>query len=232
MFESILGILGSLGGLFGGNKKQTQHESWNEWKENWSKADSQDLSPELLKSLEGLFMKQMNSGQFESGTNAIQGRLEQLMKQSQDPQFDVDKYASGIRDQATSAAQLDLESGINSMLSQAGVSEGGNSMNALMANKMRNTTAANLGGVFSQAYGEGEQIRQAQQGQLTEGIQGLGGSLVESMLGLIGATRGASQTGKSQTLEHGWGKSTASTKGAQGIPDNDYLGDFFKNFFK
>lgn len=235
ILEAITGIAGALGSIFGGgkNKTVTQHEARNEWTENKSAAESQDLSPELLKALEGLFVRQIGTGQLEQGGQAVQQRLAQLMDMSKQPQFDVERYAAGIRNAATSAAQLDLESSINGMLSSAGVSEGGNSMNALIANKLRGQTAAQLGGVFSQAFGQGEQIRQAQQQQITEGVSGLGGQLAEMMLGLVAATRGASQTGKSETLEHAWGKSVASTKGEQNIPSvTNNIGSFFTSLGK
>lgn len=218
MLDFLTGILGGLGGLFG--KKSSQ--SFDQWTDSETEAESQDLSPELLKALEGLFMNQIGSGKFEQSTDALSTRLGQLMDQSKMPMFDPETYAKGIRDQATAGAQLDLESSINGMLSSSGVSEGGNSMNALIANKMKNTTAANLGGVFSQAYGEGEQIRQSQQSLLNEGISGMSGSLMQGLLGLIGATRGAYQKGKSKTKEHTWG--TSKTKSGGGL--GDFLGGF------
>lgn len=225
----MLGLIGNLIGMFGGSKgKSSSEESFQKKSKTDSEASSQDLSPELLKSLEGLFKGQI--GNFGKGNDAVSARLQQLMEQSNQPQFDVAGFAKGITDQAASVAGLAQESGINSVLSQAGSSEGGNSMSALLSAKVRNQTAANLGGISAQATATGEGIRQAQQNSLTEGIQGLGGSLTDSILKLIAGTRGATQTGKSTVNEEssGTGKSseTSSTKKSPFSIIGDIIGGF------
>lgn len=213
MWGGILsGILGGLGGLFG-NKSS---ESYVRDSRTDTTAEYQDLDPELLKALNGLFMSSMGSGGFEMGTDSMMSRLGQLNEQAKAPQFDVEKFAKGIMDQATAGAQLDLESGIHGAGSATGGSASGNSMAALLANKVQNQTAANLAGIGSEATATGEQIRQAQQGQLTEGIMGLSSGLSQQLLALIGATRGASTRGKSTSIEHTEGRGTSKSGGGLG----------------
>lgn len=213
MLGAIGGILGGIGSLFGDKSKSTQ--SFSRDSTTTTNATAQDLSPDLLKSLEALFKGQIGGSGFSDSTGAIDTRLKQLSQQALQPQFDVAGFASGISRQAEAAAGLDLESSINGMLSASGGSEGGNSMNALLANKMRNTTAANLAGISSQATATGENIRQTQQNSITSGIQGLGGTLADQLLKLIQGTRGASNTGQSTSHEKtkgtGTDTSTSST---------------------
>lgn len=195
------GLISGLGGLFGRKSSQSFDKNFT----STTNASGQDLSPELLKALEGLFMGEMGAGRFGTGADAIQGRLGQLQRQAKEPQFDVSKYVKGIMDQAGAMAGLELESGINNTAGNVGGSVSGNSMAALLANKMRNITASNLAGIGQQATASGEQIRMAQQEQLTQGISGLGGMLQQAILGLIGATRGASVSGTSTTTGREWG---------------------------
>lgn len=204
----ISGILGALDGILG--DKQKQSESFERDSTTNTKASAQDLSPELLKSLESLFQSQVTGPGFGQSQDAISARLAQLSTQAQQPQFDVASFSKGVTDQAASAANLDLESNINAILSNSGGSETGNSMNSLLANKLRNQTAANLAGINQQATATGEQIRQGQQGQITAGIQGLSSTLSNAILELIKSTRGASNTGQSESKEHTEGTGNVS----------------------
>lgn len=227
MLSMITGLLSGLGGLFGGGGSE-ETEDYEEFTDSTTTASSQDLSPELLKSLESLFQTTLGSGQYEASSTAMSTRLQQLMDQANRPEFDVSSFAKGVTDQGVAAAGLDLESSINEMLGSAGVSEGGNSMSALLGNKMRNVTAANVSGISANATATGEQIRQAQQGQITEGIAGLSGQLQDAVIQMIQSTRGATQTGTSRTQEHTKGTSTTTGKkkgGAGGFFSG--LGGFF-----
>lgn len=208
-------MLGQIGGLlsslFGGSS--SSGGSFNSTTNSTTKASSQDLSPDLLKSLEGLFKGQVGGTGFNDATSAASGRLKQLVDQSKAPQFDVAGFAKGVTDAATSGAQLDLESGINGMLSKSGITESGNSMGALLANKMRNATAATLGGVNAQAMATGEGIKEQQQTNITKGINDTGSTILQSILDLIAKTRGASNTGTSTTDSKTTGSESSSTKG-------------------
>ena len=208
----MLGQIGGLlSGLFGGSSGSSG--SFNSTTRATTNASSKDLSPELLKSLESLFKTQVGGEGFGDATEAVSGRLKQLVDQSNAPGFDVAGFAKGITDQATAGAQLDLESGINDMLSRSGITESGNSMGALLANKLRNQTAANLSGISAQATATGEGIRQSQQSQITEGIEGTSQTLLSSILELIGKTRGADTTGTSTTDSKTSGTQKSKTKG-------------------
>ena len=226
--EIIAGLLGGLGKLFGTKSKQS--EDFEKHSTVTTDASTQDLSPELLKSLESLFTGQVGGTGFSDATSAINNRLGQLTAQAAQPQFDVSGFAKGVTDQATAAAGLDLESTINGILSQSGISEGGGSMNALLANKLRNQTAANLAGVNAQATATGEGIRQSQQQGLTQGISTLGTNLAGSILDLIKSTRGASNTGTSKSVEDTKGKGNVSGK-ETGNPFQGFA-DVFGSFAK
>ncbi len=212
----IGGLLGGLGGLFGNKSSSTQTEEFERDTNTKTRASAQDLSPELLAALEGLFMSQLSGGGFDRATEGMDRRLAQLLEQSERPEFDVQGFAQGISDQATAGARMDLDRDVNNLLSAVGGSASGNTMASLLANQLQNNTTANLAGVMSKAVGEGEMIRQSQQGQLTEGIAGLSGGLSQQILGLIQATRGASQTGESETDEHTTGRSTIKQSGKSG----------------
>lgn len=208
-------MLGQIGGLlsslFGGSSSSSG--SFNSTTNSKTNASSQDLSPELLKSLEGLFQGQVGGTGFSDSTAAVGGRLKQLVDQSKQPQFDVAGFAKGITDAATSGAQIDLESGINGMLSKSGITESGNSMGALLANKLRNQTAATLGGVAAQATATGEGIRQSQQNEITSGINTSSQTILQSILNLISGTRGADTTGTSTTDSKTSGTQSSKTRG-------------------
>jgi len=208
-------MLGQIGGLlsslFGGSSGSSG--SFSSTTKSTTNASSKDLSDPLLKSLETLFQGQVGGSGFADSAGAVSGRLKQLVDQSKAPQFDVAGFAKGITDAATSGAQIDLESGINGMLSKSGITESGNSMGALLASKLRNQTAATLGGISAQATATGEQIRQAQQGQLTEGINTSASTILKSILDLISGTRGADTTGTSTTNSKTSGTESSKTKG-------------------
>lgn len=214
MWDKIFG--GILGGLFGGGGSKS---SYTKDSKIDTTAEYQDLSPELLKQLEGLFSKGVGSGGFEMGTESMMSRLGQLNDQAKLPMFDVEQFAKGINDQAKAGALLDLESGIHGAGSATGGSSSGNSMAALLSNKLQNQTAANLAGISSEATATGEGIRQAQQQQLTEGIMGLSGGLSQQILSLIGATRGANTKGKSTSIE--------KTKGTEKTGGSGIFGKIF-----
>lgn len=144
-------------------------------------------------------------------SDALTGRLSQVVAQAGQPEFDVNRYVSGIADAATAATQSDLESRINSTLSSVGASETGNSMAALLGNRMRNDASASLAGTISNAYAQGEQIRAAQQESLTQQIGALSGDIGNQLTALLDAAKGGVQA----TTERGTttGTQTSSTTG-------------------
>jgi len=204
------GIAGILGGLFGGGGSSSQ--SFEKHSTTKTDATTTDLSPDLLKQLEDLFKSSVGSGNFQTSSNALVDRIKQLSTAAQKPEFDVAGFAKGVTDQASAAAGLDLESAINGLLSKSGVTESGNSMNALLANKLRNQTTANIAGVNAQATATGEGIRSSQSNTLTQGIQNLSATLSQQILQLIQGTRGATATGTSTSKEDTVGKGTTTEK--------------------
>lgn len=150
-------------------------------------------SSDILASLDSLLKSTFAAGGAEMATDALQGRLMQIEQQAVAPQFDVNNFVSGIASAAGAEIQNDLDSKINTMLSATGSSESGNSMAALLGNKLRNDAAASMAGVVSQATAQGEAIRQAQQGQITEEISGLTGQLSGQIAQLLQVAQGATQ---------------------------------------
>lgn len=215
MFELLGGLLGGIGGLFG--KKSKTDQSFERTSDTTSdasstdKATGTDLSPALLASLEGMFQNVVKGGGFQTANNALSGRLSQLVNQSKQPAFDATGFAEGITRQAGAMAGLDLESSINGILSASGTTESGNSMSALLANKLRNQTASNLAGISANARATGEGIRQSGEKLITDSISGLAGGLEQGILGLIQSTRGASTSGTQTST--GTAKTTEVTKG-------------------
>jgi type VI protein secretion system component VasK len=76
-------------------------------------------------------------------------------------EFDPVAYVNGIMQAARSDASSNLDQSLNTMFSNVGGTEGTNSMAALLSNRARNATAANLAGINSQAQAAaGDQVRQ------------------------------------------------------------------------
>lgn len=160
-----------------------------------------NYSASVLASLDALLTEQLGNGTAQQGSDALSQRLEQIKAQAAKPGFDVDGYVSGIAQAASVDQQNTLDSNINSILSRTGTSESGNSMSALLGNKMRGEASANLAGIVSQAQATGSQIKNAEQESLTQQISGLSNDLGTSLANLLAAAKGGSstQTGTSDT---------------------------------
>jgi len=166
-----------------------------------------DLPPELLASLQGLFQGLVGSGAGQASQDALAGRLDSLAN------FDPAQFASAVAAQASSAAGLQLDAGINDVLSRAG-GGAGSSGAQLVANKARNETAANLGGIIAGARAQGEQI-------LTQGLSSATDSIANQIANIIAGTRGSTVSGT--LTESGKQTGVGVSKSGGGI------GDFFKN---
>lgn len=227
MLGLIGGLLGGLGGLFGNDEESesTTTENFEVDRDSNTKAWGKDLNDELLAQLEKLMGTQVGSGQAEMASGALATRLQQLLAMSEEKGFDVNTYRDGVMKQAVAGARLDLESNLNGLMADVGSSTGSNSMAALLENRMRNMTAANLAGINSEATATGEGIRLEQQKAITEGINASSGNLASQIMAIIQATRGASQRGESVTKEHSEGTSTSHTKSSGSSGGG--LGGFF-----
>jgi hypothetical protein len=151
-------------------------------------------SSEVLASLDSLLMQSLGSGTAQQATDALQGRLNQVKNAAAAPAFDTEGYVAGIANAAMARTQDDLDSRINSMLSATGSSESGNSMAALLGNRMRNDAAANLAGIVSNATAQGQQIAQSEQESLTSQISGLSNDLAGQLQNLLGVAKGGQST--------------------------------------
>lgn len=199
-FGAILGGLKGILSLFGGGGSTSE---FSYEKDQWS----QQYSDELLGKFEALMGSGLDSGQFEKGQEAIGGRLDQIIAASNQPEFNVEDFTKGITSQATAATKAGLESSVNGILSSTGASEGGSSMAALLAGRMRQDAADNLAGITSQARATGEGIKRAEQESLTTQIGNLGGTLSQQILALLNTGKGAYAKG------HAEGKGTSDTSG-------------------
>lgn len=132
-----------------------------------------------------------------SALNAGQGALSsRIASVGATPAFDVDAYVDGIMASATSRANEGLESDVNNLASAVGSSGSGNSMVALLNNRLRNDTAANLAGIEADARLRGQTVRAQESSELSElarsGADGTLG-LIQSLMGATSSTEVASQ---------------------------------------
>ncbi len=227
---SIAASVGSA--LFGKDKKtqttQNVEDSFTKG-EQLKQFGEQQLSDQLLGQLEGLFTTALDSGGFQAGQNSLYGRLAQLNSQAQEPQFDVAGFAKGVRDSAATGINFSLEDQINGLASNIGGSESGNSMAALLGNRMRTDATKELAGIETNAFAAGEQIRQAQQAQLTSGIQGLTDSAANQILSLINSTSGQRTAGTATTAEERETQTKVKSTGSSTSKANPF--EAFSNAF-
>lgn len=238
-FGLLSGLFSGLGGLFGDKSTASSTSTTSTTGSVTRDGDQlvqsgqQELSEPLLRTLEEVLGFSLTSDNYQKSTDALSDRLTQLEEQAAQPSFDVEQYTSDVVGRAASAAGIDLESQINQIMSNTGGSISGNSMNALLANKLRNQTAANLAGVEAEARATGEQIQQSREKQITEGITGLSDTVSAQMLGLISAVRGARQAGTQTTSEESYEESSedkrTTSTGSQTTSSNPFSS--FANLF-
>lgn len=209
---AALPIVSGIAGLFGKKESSKSKTSENfERVETGTASNVQtDLPDELLAQLGGLFGGIVGAGAGEAAQDATRARLQELRS------FDPAAYAEAVTNQAASAAGLELESGINQTYSTAGGR--GSTMARLVEGRLRNQTAANLGGIAAQARAQGEDIA-------NRGTAGLSESLMRGITDIIAVTRGSttSQSGVTAGAAKGKGTGATSTSGSSG----GGLGGFF-----
>lgn len=180
-----------------GSTSQTGTTSGNE--ASTTTGTTTNYSSQVLASLDAILSQQLGDGTAGTGNvsgvnSALQERLKQVQELAAKPAFDIEGYVGGITQAAQVASQSELDSRINGMLSSTGASEGGNSMAALLGNKLRNETAASLAGVKANATAQGQQIQQAEQANLTTQISGLSSDIMGNLNSLLAAAKGGTQT--------------------------------------
>lgn len=143
------------------------------------------LNEQLLGGLESLLGTLVGGGggALGAGQTAIQQRIGGLGNNT----FDVEGFVSGIMTDAQSRSRSGLESDINGLASSVGGTGAGNSMVALLNQRLRDDSAANLAGVQAQATAQGEAIR----GRQSEELATLAQSGAQGMLGLLSGLLGA-----------------------------------------
>ena len=178
-----------------------------------------NFSKPVMDALNAAVTKAIGSGAQGQVTSALQGRLTQLQKDAAKPAFDVGGFVNGVVGAATANTKMDLESRVNGMLSEVGGSEGGNSMAALLGNRLRNDANAALAGVKADATAQGEAIRLQQQESLTSQIGAIAGDIGVQLDSLLGQAKGGTQTSTGKTnqtsTEKGTAKTTTDQKGTE-----------------
>lgn len=213
---AILGIaaplISGIAGLFsnsGSKQESTTSKTSGDFASTTSGAQS-DLPPELMQMLTQLFGRVVGSGSAEVSQEAGQERLEALR------QFDPVKWAEEVTQHAATSAGLQLNQGINTTTQAAGGR--GSTMTTLLENRLRNETAANLGGVATSARATGEQIA-------NQGVVSLIDSLMKSVTDTVAVTRGAQTAGT--LTEKGTQKGTSTGTGSTTASSGGGLGGFF-----
>jgi len=177
-----------------------------------------NYSSDVLASLDAILTQQLGAGggvgSAQQATDALASRLQQLQATASQPAFDVNGYVSGITESATAATQSDLDSRINSILSATGSSEGGNSMSALLGNKLRNEASANLAGITANARAQGEQIKLTQDQAITGQIGEMSGGMMANLANLLAAAKGGQQqtTGAATAVSNQQQQSAGTTQ--------------------
>lgn len=149
-----------------------------------------------------------------TGYDSAKARLNQVATGGSN--FDEESFVRGIMGSARSAAMGELESGGNQIEAEAGGGSDSNSAAALLKNKLRNQTAATLGGVEQRARGQAAEITRAQQESKTGQIATLGQQMDSSVGTLLGSLLQASQTEQRTDAE----TSAATTAGTTNTNTN------------
>lgn len=173
-----------------------------------------NYSAAVLSDLDKLLRTSLNSGNVQDANVALGDRLAQVQSLAAQPAFDVNAYVSGITKAAAAASQGDVESRVNGMLSATGGSESGNSMAALLGNRIRSDAQASLAGTVASATAQGQQLQQAQQESLSSQILSLSGGVTGVLNDLLGAAKGGqtSSTAASTQTDNTVGTSTTNAK--------------------
>jgi hypothetical protein len=116
--------------------------------------------------------------------------------------FDADAFVKGVTDSARTAAMYKLDSDINATVSATGGSTSGNSAAALLANRLRNETGANLAGINANARGTAAQIESGLQANRVQSITGITDSVDKSLTSLLAALRGAETQQDTKSVEN------------------------------
>lgn len=198
------GLVGSLlgAGISGLLNKNKKKESSTAAIDSTTTGSQADLPPELLSNLQSLFQQLTGS---QAGSQVQQAGQQQL---SNVAAFDPTKFAQDITAQAASDAGLQLDSATNDVLNRAGGGRGSSSA-ALLINKLKNTTAANLAGISANARISGEQFK-------SDALNKVSNDLANQISNIIQITRGSSVSGTLREIGSQSGRGSARAGGGIG----------------
>jgi len=130
-------------------------------------------------------------------------------------QFDADSYIKGGVAQAEAAQKMDLEANLSGLTNAIGGTASGNTMNALLANRLRGDAAANIAGVRSSYTESANEIenRNLQTGIAQTGQQQ--GYLANILSILKGGTSTSVGEQQQVTTEQQAGTQAQATQGTQ-----------------
>lgn len=179
------------GGLF---DSESESESKSKSKQK-TKGQQQDLSAELLKSLEGLLGGQL--GGVAQANDALGNRLSEIGG------MDVASRAQAISGKAINDVDLGLESDLNQLFGQIGGSSNNSSMGALLRSRLQNDAVTTKAGILGNTEMQLDQMK-------TSGINDTANSLNSSIMQLLGLTRGAKTSGRMTTKGTAAGNSSTT----------------------
>ena len=170
---------------------------------------SQLFSDGFLKLLETISADTLgSSAQSQSAVRDQIGKVQKADLGKAEIPFDMNAYIDGIVRQGTSRVTNQLESDVNQTESAIGGSSSGNSMSALLAQKLRGNAASDIAGITANATSTGAQIKSGLQQQRAEELAsastqlaGLGTSVDSSLANLLQALRGGEQWQETATLD-------------------------------
>lgn len=129
--------------------------------------------------------------------------------------FDPQAFVSGIMSQATSSADIGLESGMNANAEESGAGAGSNSAVALLNNKLKNATVANLAGINASATGAAQDIvrnnETAKTGEIASLTSGLDQNVQQLLSTLVSSQETQTQVQSGQTGTTTTGTTTGTT---------------------
>jgi len=194
-----------------GNQSSTQNVTGNQSQSTAGSqsANRREYSDAFLQQLELITRDALGSSAY--GADALRTTLDDIQKNPVD--FDADAFVKGVTDSARTAATYKTDADINATVSATGGSTSGNSASALLANRIKNETAANLAGINSNARGTAAQIESGLQANRVSSITGITDSVDRSLTSLLAALRGGEVQQDTTSKENMVGNSQQTATG-------------------
>lgn len=145
------------------------------------------------------------------GGNAAVDQQLSALNQPGGQAFDADQFVTGIMAQATATAGQNFDSNMGKVKARTGAAADTNSAAALLENKLRNETAANLAGVRSSATATAADINRSQQESKTNQVTQLAGTQAGGLQALIGSLLNAGEQSTVNTNNNTTGQTSGTT---------------------